>query len=95
MLARGLGPGTQIVASSESTPADDRTALRCFAAAIRNCAHAKIVIAPLDSPVNGVTVFAIEAGGRPSACQVAREFPRPPVLPVPWPASIAAARCPS
>jgi hypothetical protein len=80
VFAQGLGPGTQIVTESHLDLSADQAALRCFAAAARACAQARILIIPYPALGMG-TVFTIEQGERPPACQVARQFPRPPGTP--------------
>jgi hypothetical protein len=79
--AVGLNTGTQVWTDPGDDPRVDLTALRCFAAAARTCAHAKIRVAMLyegygDEP--GTNIFAIEKGGRPLACQVVRQDFREP-----------------
>ena len=71
----GLGPGTRIVTAAGFNPRTDQATLNCFAAAARTCAHASIGVNPQYAPGDMATAFAIERGGRPSACQVARMFP--------------------
>jgi hypothetical protein len=71
----GLGPGTRIVTAAGFNPRTDQATLNCFAAATRTCAHASIGVIPQYAPDDMETAFAIERGGRPSACQVARMFP--------------------